>query len=197
MTYDMTTNTNPPANTLPIGAGDREAGLPPGSASRTNSSDAAEAAAWTRWYDQRPADHKAQYRWRVSPRKILGLTMQPEWTDRLCIVGMGYADNEWWPAGSNWDGYRRSTDRSLEWRLAKDCETEPVFHGLELLPNPFTGLAPKVVTVGRWMGAPIWELEWIGIESYLVKSLGWRDAAKMKDAWNRRALPSPPNRGEK
>ncbi|MFG1429359.1 hypothetical protein [Roseixanthobacter glucoisosaccharinicivorans] len=31
----MTTNTNPPANTLPIGAGDREADLPPGSASRT------------------------------------------------------------------------------------------------------------------------------------------------------------------
>ncbi|MFG1399925.1 hypothetical protein [Roseixanthobacter pseudopolyaromaticivorans] len=193
----MTTNTNSPALAIPQPAGDREAGSLNGPASRANSADAGEAVTWMRWYDQRPTDHKAQYRWRVSPRKILGLTMQPEWTCRLRCVGMGYGDNEWWPDGSDWDGYRRSIDHSLEWRLAKDCETEPTFHGLELLPNPFTGLAPKVVTLGRWIGSPVWEAQWIGIESYLVKSLGWTDAAKMRDAWNRRALPSPPNRGEK
>lgn len=194
MSHD--TNTNPPADALPIGAGDREAGQTPGSASRTTRADAIEVMEWTRWNDHRPTDHKAQYRWRVSPREILGLTMQPEWTVKLKCVGMGYS-NEWWPDCSRWDGYRRTVDSSLEWRMAKDYEIEPTFHGLELLPNPFTGLAPRVVTLGRYIGSPIWELQWIGIESYLVRSLGWTNAAKMRDAWNRRPLPSPPNRGEK
>lgn len=141
---------------------------------------------WTRWADDRPSDHTAAYRWRVSARPILGLTLRPEWTEKLHCCGMGYAENEWWPPFSHWNGYRRTVDPSLEWRVAAPDDMDLVYGGLDLLPSPFTGRPPKVVTSRRWIGAPPYLVEWIGIESYMVKSLGWTDAGKMRDAWNSR-----------
>lgn len=142
---------------------------------------------WTRWADARPTDLKANYRWRVSARPILGLTLQPEWTDKLHLCGMGHAENDWWPPFSHWDGYRRTVDPSLEWRVAAPGEPDLFYGGLDLSPSPFTGLPPKIVKLGRWIGAPPYHVEWIGIKSYMVESLGWSDAGKMRDAWNKRS----------
>ena len=142
---------------------------------------------WTRWVEQRPSDHKLEYRWRVSPRKILGLEMQPEWTEKLRLVGMGYEDHQYWPlSASHWDGYRRTADSTLEWRVADQEEKEILWNGLDLLPCPWTGKAPSIVTDGRWIGAPPYNLEWIGIRSKFVNSIGWTDAAKMMKEWNDR-----------
>jgi hypothetical protein len=100
---------------------------------------------------------------------------------------MGYSDNEWWPPFSSWDGYRRKVDPTLEWRHAGDAETETQWNGLDLLPCPWTGRAPRVVAHTQWIGAPPYILQWIGLEAKFVKSLGWTDAANMASAWNTRA----------
>ena len=73
---------------------------------------------WKKWSEIRPEDSTKFYRWRVSPRLILGLEMQPEWVEKMKFVGMGYADSEWWPPYSNWDGYKRTIDPTLEWQEA-------------------------------------------------------------------------------
>lgn len=142
---------------------------------------------WVKWSDERPTDTKAVYRWRVSPRLILGTVLQPEWSDKLHFVGMGYADNEWWPPCSDWNGFRRSVDATLEWRMA-ESEGEPIArNGLHLLPCPFTGQRPKLSYTGRWVGAPPYLAESLSLESWMVRSHGWRDATKLAEAWNRRA----------
>lgn len=146
-------------------------------------------AAWVRWYDKRPEDIKAKYRWRVSKRPILGLEMQPEWADKLQLFGMGGAAAEWWPISSSWDGYNRRVDDTLEWRPAAEGEVDTTWNGLDLLPSPWTGKPPKVVVLPSYISAPPYALDWIGIVAPpFVKSLGWIDAAVMMKAWNTRVL---------
>lgn len=146
---------------------------------------------WTLWSEQRPTDTAAAYRWRIPARVILGLEMRPEWTDKLSHVGMGYSDREWWPGCSHWDGCRRTVSAGLEWRPAADGETDILWGGLDLLPCPFTGQKPRVEFSGRWSGAPPYQPEYLSLTSWMVQSNGWRDARKMRDAWNRRADPAP------
>ncbi|GGE36549.1 hypothetical protein GCM10007276_12550 [Agaricicola taiwanensis] len=149
---------------------------------------------WTRWAVERPADTKAKYRWRIEPREILGMLLRPEWTDKLALCGMGYADAEWWPSFSDWNGYRRSVHPTLEWRLTEDDETDTYWGGLELLPSPFTGKPPVVSASTRYIGAPEYLVESLSLSSFMVKSHGWRDAAAMQRAWNTRSALLPTTR---
>lgn len=143
---------------------------------------------WTRWSIQRPAEQMLSYRWRIPARPILGLTMSPEWTGKLRLCGMGYSDAQYWPDCSDWDGYRRSVPAGLEWRVASDNEKDITWVGLDLLPCPFTGKRPVVSYHGRWIGAPPFCPEYLSIRSHMVESNGWREAARMRDAWNRRPI---------
>lgn len=142
---------------------------------------------WTLWYERRPVDTQALYRWRIASRKICGMELRPEWSGKLHLCGMGYGASEWWPSGSHWDGYRRTMPKSLEWRLAKAEEPEGTIFwgGLDLLPCPFTGALPRVTYSGRWIGAPPWEVEYLNLKSYLVDT-HFRDANKLAAAWNQR-----------
>ena len=38
---------------------------------------------WTLWSKQPPTDAKLVYRWRIPAQEILGLVMQPEWSDKI------------------------------------------------------------------------------------------------------------------
>jgi hypothetical protein len=146
-------------------------------------------AEWVRWYDRRPTDQKALYRWRVSERVILGLPLRPEWSGKLFSCGMGYGENELWPRGSDWDGYSRTIDKSLEWRLADaDLEPESSIHwgGLDLLPCPHFGNIPAVECARRWAGAMPHQIESLTLNSAFGKSY-WNNAARMRDVWNTRA----------
>lgn len=145
------------------------------------------SAEWTKWSDRRPIDTDVTYRWRISPRMILGLMLAPEFSGKMRLCGMGYADSEYWPPYSYWDGYSRSVPDDLEWRVAQPDETDIKWVGLDLLPCPFTGKEPKVEYSGRWIGAPPWSPESFSIKSHMVDSLGWSNVAEMRDAWNLRA----------
>lgn len=143
---------------------------------------------WKRWYDERPTDHKIKYRWRLGkPRNICGKDLTPEWTAPLELCGMGWGPNEWWPEYSNWDGYKRTVPRDLEWRpMAEGESEETIYHGFNLLPCPFTGLQPKVQLYDSWVGAGPWIGRKMSIKSYMVDSVGWYSANDMEKAWNRR-----------
>jgi len=144
---------------------------------------------WTLWKDQRPTDHTISYRWRIKPRLILGMMLQPEWTDCLHLVGMGHDAAEYWPNCSSWDGYKRTVPDDLEWSMSVRTD-ETIYHGLDLLPSPFTGLPPMIGANVKWVGAPLWQVESFSLQSFLVSSHGWKNAKKMQDAWNTRALQS-------
>ena len=143
---------------------------------------------WTKWSDKRTPNDDKTYRFRVYAN-ILGTNMSVEWSEKQRSCGMGYADPQYWPMmPCHWDGYRRYiTHASLEWSesIVGDSE-DVVFHGLNLLSCPFTGKQPIIKWSGRYIGAAPYELEWIGIKSYLVDSLGWRDVKQMCDTWNKR-----------
>lgn len=143
---------------------------------------------WKRWYDERPSDHTLLYMWRVSPRKLFNKILQPEWTAKMHYCGMGYSENEWWPSCSNWDGYSRTVDQTLEWRVAEEGEEEGYVNyiGLDLRPDPFTGLQPKIDYKGIWISAPPYKAESLTIDHYWGTSYGWHDANKLEAAWNRR-----------
>lgn len=141
---------------------------------------------WQLWSEVRPTDTKAKYRWRVPERMICKMLLRPEWTEELYLCGMGWGPQEWWPVFSRWDGYNRSVVSGLEWRLAKDDETEIFWGGLDLLPSPFTGKAPVVRCTTPYIGAAPYQAERLSIHSWMVESCGWADATKMQSTWNRR-----------
>lgn len=151
---------------------------------------------WTLWAEQRPTDTRAAYRWRIPERMILGAMLRPEWTAELRLCGMGYADSEWWPAGSHWDGYNRTVPAGLEWRLAEADETETVWGGLDLLPDPWTGKPPRVEVSTRYVAAPCWQAKSFSIK-HRFGGLGphWENVPAMVRAWNTRipAQDSTPN----
>lgn len=151
---------------------------------------------WTRWAEQRPDRPKIAYRWRLPAMLICGKMLVPEWTEKLSLVGMGYVENQLWPSNtSNWDGYRRTVPAGLEWRLATEDETVadgrgdfkelPIWYGLDLLPDPWTGEPPRLDYSGRYICAPCFKVEHL----ILYSSFGvshWRDADAMQRKWNNR-----------
>lgn len=141
---------------------------------------------WRLWKEEKATDPTKLYRWRVSKRLILGMELQPEWGDKLSLI-LGMGCNEYWPPYSDWNGYKRTLDKTLEWREALPGELGIQWNGLELLPSPFTGKQPNIIYSGRWVTAPPYQPEWLGIRSYLVESLGWTIAADMQRTWNTRA----------
>lgn len=102
---------------------------------------------WTDWETQRPIN-AGYYWWRIEPRMIGGMTLQPEWVDELTPCGMGYRDSELWPVFSRWDGYTRTVPQGTQWAakeptVANDAERWP---GVDLLPCPFCCAMPAI----RW-----------------------------------------------
>lgn len=99
--------------------------------------------AWTAWDLRRPAE-RGLYWWRVAPRDIGGMVLQPEWTDELRSVGMGYGENENWPGFSHWNGYQRSVPQGTEWRSAAPEEQKLERWPVELSVCPFCAAKPKL-----------------------------------------------------
>ena len=155
---------------------------------------------WTLWSEQQPTDAKLVYRWRIPAQEILGLVMQPEWSEKL--FSPLCQPDIYFPSCARWDGWKWHIPNGLEWRVASPNEPEGekgvVWGGLDLLPCPFTGKLPTVIYHGRYIGAPPYHAEWLGITSfsyvfswYIVRSIGWRSAKNMRDAWNMRCIPEP------
>ncbi len=130
--------------------------------------------------------------------KILGLEMTPEWTTGMRLCGMGHGPNQWWPDGlHHWNGYRRYFIAPYEWREIEEGDADGVtWHGLDLLPCPFTGKQPIVGYTGIWTVAPPNKAESLSLKSQFVNQHGFRDAAKMRDAWNTRTAAPTPSQGK-
>lgn len=146
---------------------------------------------WTLWSEQRPTDHKLLYSWRVSPCMIGGLELTPEWTDNLSLHGMGYADSEYWPHCSDWDGYRRTVPTSLEWSVALEGAKKGQFkfHGLELDPCRYCASEMRIEWSGPWICAPIWKANQFSIQCSgcgLVKAQYFKDLKRVMEALNRK-----------
>jgi hypothetical protein len=144
---------------------------------------------WTLWSDQRCPNERGEFRFRAS-FKFLGLPVTAEWTEKMHFCGMGYDEGQWWPVRlCHWDGYRRYiTIDKLYWSPVQACGPEGiVWHGIDLLPCPFTGKAPTLEPVGQFIGAPLWRSEAVYISSPGVPKRRWTDAVKMQAAWNTRA----------
>lgn len=143
---------------------------------------------WTLWSVTRPTDLKLSYRWRIPTCDILGLSLRPEWTDQLHSRS-GLGDIEYWPGCAHWTGWRHEIPPGLEWRVAGPDEKAIFWGGLDLLPCPFTGRQPVVSYFGRWITAPAYHAEKLHLQCYLIDGF-WSDAAKMREMWNTRVIPS-------
>ena len=143
---------------------------------------------WTLWERAAPLDVRKVYKWRIPASKICGKVLRPEWSGKMSFCGVGYRDSEWWPPFSYWNGYTRSVPKGTEWRgLKEDEDADEIFWGgFNFLPCPFTGKSPKIIYMPMYIGAPPYNAEWLGIESYLVRSNGWIDANALEKAWNTR-----------
>lgn len=129
---------------------------------------------WTLWSEQQPTDAKLVYRWRIPAQEILGLVMQPEWSEKL--FSPLCQPDIYFPSCARWDGWKWHIPNGLEWRVASPNEPEGekgvVWGGLDLLPCPFTGKLPTVIYHGRYIGAPPYHAEWLGITSFSYVFLG-------------------------
>ncbi len=146
---------------------------------------------WTKWVDRRPTDTEKFYRWRVSPRPILGMELQPEWSDKMWGCWDGNKPKEFFPPHSRWNGWSRDVDPSIEWRECTEDEARekaPIkWNGLNLLPCPFTGKVPEVKYHMTYIGSPPYQPLGLEIKSSMLGFNQWRDAKAMQESWNKRS----------
>lgn len=149
---------------------------------------------WKVWSttDRPPEDTVAHpLRWLAFDVPVLGRNMHVEWTAKQVYCGMGYGPSEWWPPGSDWNGYRRKLLATYLWReLSEDEDGDHPryhYHGFDLLPCPFTGQAPSLTPTTRYIGAPPFLVESITVSSWIAKVVGVTNAGRIEDLWNRRA----------
>ena len=160
-----------------------------GAPDTTATAELAARRSWTLWNDRRPPNESGSYRYRAA-FPFLGLSVVADWTEKMHLCGMGYGDSEWWPLQPcHWDGYRRYiTNPTLAWSpLQEDDPEQIMWHGLDLLPCPFTGKPPLLEPSGQYIGAPLWRSEAVWISSPAVPKRRWTNAAAMQAAWNTRA----------
>ena len=143
---------------------------------------------WNKYSEVKPPEVKKLYRWRVSPRMILGLELQPEWTEELSHL-MGRPE-ELFPPTGHWNGFRVEVEPTLEWRECLENENTkkaPItWNGLDLLPCPFTGEVPNVKAAGGYMGCPPYKCEYLVVEAAFNNSR-WDNAKNLMNCWNKRA----------
>jgi hypothetical protein len=114
--------------------------------------------------------------------------------------GNGYAPDILSPDFDHWDGYRVSLPKGVEWKPVVEDEiiAFPKPHCLDgeffkvpdlnLKPCPFCGDAPKIRWHGRWIAAPIWEVESFSIRCCVAKIEFWKgDFDKLVERWNARS----------
>ncbi len=146
---------------------------------------------WTKWSDKRTPEDGNIYRFRVAT-KVLGMDMVVEWSEEQRSCGMGYGEPRYWPlTPCHWDGYRRyMINNNIEWSFLQEGDSKDskdvIFHGLNLIPCPFTGKQPKVRWFGRYCSSPPFILEWIGVQSHII-DFTRRDANELQKLWNQRA----------
>ncbi len=150
-------------------------------------------AGWKLWSpDDRPPEHlqRTPLRWLVVNVQCLGRRMAVEWTDKQSLCGMGYGDSEWWPPGSTWNGYTRRLLADYWWHElpdGDDAQMRCIFHGLDLLPCPFTGNRPVMQPSTRYIGAPPFLVERVTLSSWIAK-VSESSADVLEQHWNRRPV---------
>lgn len=153
--------------------------------------------AWVAFDQQRPPQERGHFWFRVPPRNVGGLVLRPEWIEEMRLVGMGYADDEYWPGFSNWDGYQRTLERGAEWRPLDADDHDDLeavrWGGLNLAPCPFCAHVPKIEWSGPWIGAPVYRADSFRLwcRCGLVNS-GYRNSLEwLAGRWNSRAEGRP------
>lgn len=73
---------------------------------------------WTLWSKQPPTDAKLVYRWRIPAQKILGLVMQPEWSDK--IFSFPCKPDIYCPSCAKWDGWNWHIPNGQDWHEVLD-----------------------------------------------------------------------------
>ena len=154
---------------------------------------------WTAWETHRPTV-AGLYWWRLPPAQYGGETLQPEWTCKVSLYGMGYAEKELWPSFSHWDGYHRSIPAGLEWSPAEDNEKVAhaiPYHGLKTCP--FCG--GVVALIGdnslRGGGARLYSVPFkpwrFGVSCRCGRAgSGWFETVRgATSRWNERACTNP------
>jgi hypothetical protein len=158
---------------------------------------------WNNWKDKRPAaDAEGKgpffHWWRVGPVANTGTA--PEW-----IGKMDYAEYEYWPEFSNWNGGQRTVPALTQWKPLTNADREMVarllkqgapdyrirtrtvvYPGIYLEKCPFCGRLPRVKFHPSYIGACVKDSEAFTIECCLpvVSRNNLPDAAVI---WNRRA----------
>ena len=149
------------------------------------------AEGWTLWrVDCRPPSRLGgdPIRWLAQDVPCLGRRMDVEWTDKQSYCGMGYGPHEWWPPGSHWNGSSRRLYARYWWKELPEGdsgEMRCVYHGLYLLPCPFTGNLPAMSPSTRYIGAPPFLVDNVTLSSWIAKVSASR-ADHLEELWNRR-----------
>ncbi len=140
---------------------------------------------WRNWPENRP-EGKALCWWRVAPRMIGAIEWRPEWVDETHFVGMGYSANEWWPPMSNWDGYKRTLPKGLQWRPAREDERKSLVVPIDVAPCPICGSAPHWDVSGSWATAAPYLATQFTIGHCFARLQYFTDLPKMLARWNKR-----------
>jgi hypothetical protein len=161
---------------------------------------------WIDWKDTRPAaEGQGPYFhwWRVGPVANTGTA--PEWIGKIAFCRMDYAEHEYWPEFSNWNGFHRTVPALTQWKPLTNADQELVarllkqgvpdfcikartviYPGIDLEKCPFCGRLPRVKFRPRYIGACVKDAEEFAIECCLP-NVCRNTLPEAAVIWNRRA----------
>ena len=156
--------------------------------------------AWKSYAEEQPP--AGRFWWRVAPSYYSRWGgRRVEFVDVMRRRGNGHKPDIFSPGFDHWDGFRVTVPDGAEWAPADEdsIQRDPQaalldhhhFHvpGLDLKSCPFCGKTPRIEWAGRWIGAPIWQVEHFSLKCCIPKIEFWRgDFDVLVNHWNTRHM---------
>lgn len=123
-----------------------------------------------------------EYLWRMPHRKFDVIVV---FRAQVRMRGHGFGDNVASPEFDHWDGYRVHLPSGAQYREVQESDPDMTIEGIDLLPCPFCGEAPKWQEGNGYVTARANHVENFSL-GHCIAEVRFAAPRRAAELWNRR-----------